>query len=175
MNDKLILDIILAIGGILALIGLGGAVSLSRGGKRHEVQITVKQDYGAAQVVTVPEDSVVVTELNKLAGVHISSDGNMSEANSSASSDLKKNRRLEIGGLVGGVAASLAAVLPFVAASEIIIAVASAVGALFVTSVGVVLGRLKSQFTGEEWRASTPKKQAKAIRDAALLREIPPL
>ena len=50
MNAQLILGIFLAVGGGLALVGLGGAVALVRGGRRHDVQITVKQDHGAAQV-----------------------------------------------------------------------------------------------------------------------------
>jgi hypothetical protein len=174
MNAQLILDIFLAAGGALALVGLGGAVSLSRNSRRHDVQIIVKQDHGAAQVVSLPQDSAVVEELNKVKGIHISVDGNTTDGGSPATNH-KKERRLEIGGLVGGVAVSIAAVLPFVAVGEFFLVLISGLGALFLTSVGVVVTRLRAQFTGEEWRAGTAKKRVEAIRDAALLRELPPL
>lgn len=174
MNAQLILNILLVVGGGLALVALGGAVvSLTRDSRKRDVQVTVKQDHGPTQIVKISQDSAVVEQLNKVEGIHISVTHNAADA-SSATSDSKKNRRLEIGALVTGVVASLAAVLPFVAAGEIVIIVVSSIGALFLTSVGVVVARLKAQFTGEEWKANTTRKQVEAIRDAALLRELPP-
>jgi hypothetical protein len=172
MDGQLILDILLAAGGVLALVGLGGAVSLSRGSRRHDVQIIVKQEHGAAQVVTLPQDSTAVKELNKVEGINIEVKDDAADEGSPAS-DYKKERRLEIGGLVAGVAASVAAVVPFAVAGEIAVVIITGLGALLLTSVGVVITRLRAHFTGEEWKASTAKKRREAVRDAALLRELP--
>jgi hypothetical protein len=188
MTGQIILDTLMAVGASLALIGLGGAVSLlarrDRGGSLSKtqqgrvVQITIEHESGPPQVVTLPQDSTVVEQLNKVEGIHISVDDKTPvppESPISDSSEVRRpveNRRFEIVGLVSAVAVTLTAVLPFVISGKVLVTSISAIGALVLTTVGIAAGRLNSAFTREEWKARSTKTQAEAIRDAALLRDL---
>jgi len=169
---QVLLDGLIAGGAILALVGLGGAVSVLRGNRKENVRITVKQDHGPTQTVTVRQDSVVVEQLNRVAGIHIPAKDSAADTGSS-SSDSNKSRHLEIAALVAGVTASIAAVLPFAVSGKFVVFVVVGLGALALTSLGEVVARLKIQFTRQQWQSSTTREQVEAIRDAALLREFP--
>jgi hypothetical protein len=174
MTGKVLLDILLGLGGVLALIGLGGAVvSVSRGPRKGDVRITVEQDDRQPQIVTLPQDSVVVRHLTEVEGLRLSVKDNVAVDANTAATPSRNRRPLEIAGLLTGAAAGVGFAIPFVAASEIAAIVLSTLGALFLTSLGIVVASLKEQFTRREWRSSTTKQQAEAIRDAALLREHP--
>lgn len=168
MNSKLILDIIFILAGAFALVGLGGTVVyLSREERTRDVHITVRQGHGPRQVVTLSPDSPAVKRLAQSEGIRISE--NVIDAKASGLNPRK--RRLELTGLVAGAAVGLVAVLPV--AGEIALVVISTVSALFLTSLGEVIARLKERFTAQEWKAGTTKQQAEAILDAALLRDLP--
>ena len=170
MSTKLILDIILILAGAFALVGLGGTVVyLSRGERRRGVQITVRQGHGPRQVVTLSRDSPVVERLGQVEGIKLSETTTDSDASSPNSS--KRRRRLELTGLIAGASVGLVAVLPI--AGEAALVVISTASALLLTSLGEVIARLTARFTAQEWKAGTPKQQAEAIIDAALLRDLP--
>jgi hypothetical protein len=174
MFGNIILDIILAVSGALALIGLGAvAVYVTRGGRRHEVRITVEQDHRPPQRVTLSPDSAVVRELTSVEGIQLSVSDAASNTQTNAAS--RKRRPLEIAGLLTGAAAGLAIALPFVSSNGFAIglAIGVAVGALLLTSAGSIAARLTEEFTRREWKDSSTRVQAEAIRDAALLRDHP--
>lgn len=172
MTGRVLLDILLGLGGVLALIGLGGVVvAVSRGPRKQDVKITVEQGGRPPQVLTLTQDSVVIQHLTEVEGVRLSIKDDTTETDTPPAP--KKRRQLEIVGLITSAAAGLGVALPFVAASEIVLLIVSAVGALLLTSIGIVVASLKEQFTRREWKTSTTKQQAEAIRDAALLREHP--
>lgn len=182
MSQQIILNVITGIAGVLALIGLGGAFSLlgrqrksgsDQRAPEQRVQITVKQGEGPEQTVTLPQDSAVVEQLTKVQGIQIPDRNAVTDDDNA---DSQRDRRPEIIGLITSVIAALGAGLPFVVAGELFIATfalaGAALGALLLTSAGVVVNRLKTTFTRDEWKARSTKMHVEAIRDAALLRDL---
>lgn len=180
MGIQIVLDILIGFGGILALIGLGGAISSAALRRRdrfepqhdaaRSIELTVRLGEGPEQTVNVSHDSDVVKELGKVQGIQMSAVQGQSAVEEPARPE---DRRTEIVGLLTGVAAGISIALPFLAAGEVLIGAATALVALLLTAAGLVVGRLKSIFTRDQWKATSPKVQAEAIRDAALLRKLP--
>jgi len=160
MSISIILDILLGIGGCLAMIGLGGTVAaMSRTVRNRAVNVTVSAPGHRPKVLAIPHDSPVFQQLAATLGISLIPSGRAPDAKASRS----RRRRLDAIGLIAGLSAGAFAALPFVAEWTAFFLVGAALCGGFLTRLGEIISSVMAEFRSSAWHRFTIEERIRLL------------